>query len=326
MFSADTSGPVVVIETRTRSRVPAGGSGCGVLIDWAHGRYVRHLADAALGGRPVRIDLSVRCLYGENPSCPKVTFAEQMPGLTVRCQRGTPLLQHLVESVGCCAGGPGRGPDAAGPERQALAVHRARPADAGAAAAAGHTPGAGGWMTSRSTATPTAPFWSRPPPASRSRSGRAGTPNSSAGSSARIPESRSPAATTHSHTGRAEPTAPRRRPGQRPFSPVAGHVPARSGSRRRHRGCLPADHFPASEPAGPEGLLREVGVCSAPVVDGLRPDTRGQGRLPEHTMGGEVLVEGGPMRFGGGAGGFWGAAGGVVAWSMEAVKPGLASL
>ncbi|WP_406116483.1 ISL3 family transposase [Streptomyces sp. NBC_01014] len=107
MFSADTSGPVVVIEARTRSRVSTGCSGCGVLSDWIHSRYVRHLADAALGGRPVRIDLSVRRLYCENPSCPKATFAEQVPGLTVRYQRRTPLLQHMVESVGVVLAGRG---------------------------------------------------------------------------------------------------------------------------------------------------------------------------------------------------------------------------
>lgn len=97
----------MVIEARTRSRVPAGCSGCGVLSAWAHSRYVRHLADAALGGQPVRIDLSVRRLYCENPSCPKVTFAEQVPGLTVRYQRRMPLLQHLVESVGVVLAGRG---------------------------------------------------------------------------------------------------------------------------------------------------------------------------------------------------------------------------
>ncbi|MFI5752178.1 transposase, partial [Streptomyces sp. NPDC051644] len=77
------------------------------MSDWTHSRYVRHLADAAFGGRPVRIDLSVRRLYCENGSCPKVTFAEQVPGLTVRYQRRTPLLQHLVESVGVVLAGRG---------------------------------------------------------------------------------------------------------------------------------------------------------------------------------------------------------------------------
>ncbi|GAA1542373.1 hypothetical protein GCM10009730_59290 [Streptomyces albidochromogenes] len=67
---------------------------------WCHSRYVRRLADVPLAGRPLSIDLPVRRLYCENPSCPKATFAEQVPGLTVRYQRWTPLLQGLVEDVG----------------------------------------------------------------------------------------------------------------------------------------------------------------------------------------------------------------------------------
>lgn len=35
-----------------------------------------------------------------NTTCPKKTFAEQVPGLTVRYQRRTPQLQRLVEDVG----------------------------------------------------------------------------------------------------------------------------------------------------------------------------------------------------------------------------------
>ncbi|WP_308364939.1 transposase [Streptomyces sp. ISL-86] len=74
---------------------------------WCHSRYVRRLADVPLGGRPLRIDLSVRRLYCENPACPKVTFAEQVPGLTVRYQRRTPLMQRLVEDVGVVLAGRG---------------------------------------------------------------------------------------------------------------------------------------------------------------------------------------------------------------------------
>ncbi|WP_342791876.1 transposase family protein [Kitasatospora atroaurantiaca] len=75
--SVDVSGPVVVIQARTRSRDPAGCTGCGALSEWVHSRYVRHLTDATVGGRPVRIDLSVRRLYCEDPACPKVTFVSR---------------------------------------------------------------------------------------------------------------------------------------------------------------------------------------------------------------------------------------------------------
>ncbi|WP_405786562.1 ISL3 family transposase [Streptomyces sp. NBC_00029] len=68
---------------------------------------------ATIGDRPLyeakprRVDLSVRRLYCENTTCPKVTFAEQVPGLTVRYQRRTPRLQRLVEDVGVVLAGRG---------------------------------------------------------------------------------------------------------------------------------------------------------------------------------------------------------------------------
>ncbi|MEE1768316.1 hypothetical protein PUR34_09050 [Streptomyces sp. JV185] len=47
----------------------------------------------------------MRRLYCENPACPKVTFAEQVPGLTVRYQRRTPQSQRLVEAIGVVPAG-----------------------------------------------------------------------------------------------------------------------------------------------------------------------------------------------------------------------------
>ncbi|MEU5548044.1 transposase family protein, partial [Streptomyces sioyaensis] len=107
VLSVDVSDAVVAVRARTRSGAPAGCTGCGHLSQWCHSRYVRRLADVALGGRPVCIDLSVRRLYCENSVCPKATFAEQVPGLTVRYQRRTPPLQRLVEDVGVVLAGRG---------------------------------------------------------------------------------------------------------------------------------------------------------------------------------------------------------------------------
>jgi len=76
--AVDESGPVVVVQARTRSRAPAGCTGCGAPSRWSHSRYVRQLADVALGGRPIRIEPSVRCLYCENVACVRVAFAEQV--------------------------------------------------------------------------------------------------------------------------------------------------------------------------------------------------------------------------------------------------------
>jgi transposase len=105
--SVNTAGPVAVIHARTRAQTPGSCSGCGSASDWIHSRYVRQLADTAVGGRPVRIELLVRRLYCENRSCPKKTFVEQVDGLTVRYQRRTPLLQRLVEIAGVLLAGRG---------------------------------------------------------------------------------------------------------------------------------------------------------------------------------------------------------------------------
>jgi transposase len=90
---------LVRIVARTPAGVAVACPGCGQLSDWEHSRYVRHLADEAVGGRAVMIDLSVRRLYCENPRCPKTTFVEQVDELTRRYQRRTPALQRVVDAV-----------------------------------------------------------------------------------------------------------------------------------------------------------------------------------------------------------------------------------
>ncbi|MER5688577.1 transposase family protein [Streptomyces sp. NPDC002205] len=107
--SVDASAAVVVVQARTRSGAPAACTGCGTLSQWIHSRYVRRVFDVVIGSRPVQIELSVRRLYCENSACPKVTFAEQVPGLTVRYQRRTPLLQHVVEAARVVLAGRGGG-------------------------------------------------------------------------------------------------------------------------------------------------------------------------------------------------------------------------
>nr|WP_166682635.1 transposase family protein [Streptomyces sp. 846.5] len=95
---------VVVVIARTRA-APVGCPGCGQRSSWEHSRYVRHVGDEAVGGRAVRIDLSVRRLYCENTACPKATFVEQVAGLTVRYQRRTPALQRVVEAIAVALAG-----------------------------------------------------------------------------------------------------------------------------------------------------------------------------------------------------------------------------
>ena len=73
-----------------------------------HGRYVRRLADTAIGGRAVVVELLVRRFRCLNSVCIAVTFAEQIEGLTTPHARKTPLLRSVLLSIACTlAGRPG---------------------------------------------------------------------------------------------------------------------------------------------------------------------------------------------------------------------------
>ena len=80
-------------------------TGCGVVSPRVHSRYQRQLADTASGGREVVIDLRVRRFFCGNPGCGKTTFAEQVPGLTVRYGRRTCSLQAVLQAVALALGG-----------------------------------------------------------------------------------------------------------------------------------------------------------------------------------------------------------------------------
>lgn len=100
------AGGVVRIAARTRELTVACPD-CGRGSARVHSRYGRALADVAVGGRPVVIELSVRRLFCDGPSCGRRTFAEQVEGLTARYRRRSPLLQHLVEMAGVLLAGRG---------------------------------------------------------------------------------------------------------------------------------------------------------------------------------------------------------------------------
>jgi transposase len=79
-----------------QARCPA----CGAVSSRVHGGYARVVADGAAGGRPVLIVLAVRRFRCADPSCAKVTFAEQAEGLTVRYRRRSVPLLGMLEHPG----------------------------------------------------------------------------------------------------------------------------------------------------------------------------------------------------------------------------------
>jgi transposase len=80
-------------------------TGCGAVSRRVHSSYQRQLADTAAGGQEVLIGLQVRRFFCGNPACGKTTFAEQVPGLTVRYGRRTCTLQAVLQAVALALGG-----------------------------------------------------------------------------------------------------------------------------------------------------------------------------------------------------------------------------
>lgn len=97
-------GNAVLITARSRAG-DAPCRGCGLSSARVNSRYRRRLHDLAAGGRAVMIDLEVRRFFCGNPGCELRTFAEQVPAVTRRHQRRTPLLGSLLEAVALALAG-----------------------------------------------------------------------------------------------------------------------------------------------------------------------------------------------------------------------------
>ncbi|NMO57301.1 transposase family protein [Actinoplanes sp. TBRC 11911] len=78
--------------------------GCGLVSDRVHSHYVRHLADTGVGGREVRLDLTVRRFFCAGVHCARRTFAEQVSQLTTRHGRRTVPAADVVQAVAVALG------------------------------------------------------------------------------------------------------------------------------------------------------------------------------------------------------------------------------
>ncbi|GAB3181749.1 ISL3 family transposase [Streptomyces incanus] len=96
--NAVIDGELVVVRARAsaeRSACPA----CGTTSGRVHSRCVRRLADTAVAGRPVLIELQVRRFRCRDRACRQATFAEQVDGLTFRHGRRSTGLQTVLQQV-----------------------------------------------------------------------------------------------------------------------------------------------------------------------------------------------------------------------------------
>ena len=95
---------LLLVLARARAEMAAC-PGCGALSGRVHSRYGRRLADGAIGGRRVVIRLTVRRFFCSVPGCERRTFAEQVPGLTVRYGRKTAPLAGVLRDIAVALAG-----------------------------------------------------------------------------------------------------------------------------------------------------------------------------------------------------------------------------
>jgi transposase len=95
---------VVHLEAR-RTAVTAHCPTCGGRSRRVHSRYVRRITDEPLAGRQVVVHLRVRRFFCVRRTCPKRTFAEQVPTFVRRYARRSTLLHRTLEHIGVALGG-----------------------------------------------------------------------------------------------------------------------------------------------------------------------------------------------------------------------------
>ncbi|GAA4923453.1 DNA-directed RNA polymerase subunit N (RpoN/RPB10) [Nonomuraea thailandensis] len=98
------SGTTVRIQART-STVQATCPACGTLSQRVHSHYERRLSDTAVGGQEVLIHLRVHRFFCRTSTCAKTTFAEQVPGLTVRYGRRSVRAASALQAIALALGG-----------------------------------------------------------------------------------------------------------------------------------------------------------------------------------------------------------------------------
>ncbi|GAA3084077.1 hypothetical protein GCM10020000_82910 [Streptomyces olivoverticillatus] len=93
---------------RAEARTTAGRAACPGCGRWSgriHGSYLRFPRDLPTAGKFVVVSLRVRRFVCEEESCERMTFAEQVTGLTCRFGRRTERLRSTLVSVGLALAG-----------------------------------------------------------------------------------------------------------------------------------------------------------------------------------------------------------------------------
>ncbi|MBO4273961.1 ISL3 family transposase, partial [Microbispora triticiradicis] len=98
------SGTSLRIRARART-MQAACPRCGTVSHRVHSAYGRRICDTAVGGQETVLHLRVRRFRYGDDDCAARTFAEQVPGLTVRYGRCSVPLRGLLQTIALALGG-----------------------------------------------------------------------------------------------------------------------------------------------------------------------------------------------------------------------------
>ncbi|MEU6298956.1 ISL3 family transposase [Streptomyces erythrochromogenes] len=104
VVTVDATGEVIRIQVQCTA-AGAVCPGCGGRTSRVHSSYLRFPADLPSGGRRVVLALRVRRFFCPATSCPRRTFAEQVPGLTRRHGHATERLRSALGTIGLALAG-----------------------------------------------------------------------------------------------------------------------------------------------------------------------------------------------------------------------------
>lgn len=104
VLSVDVNVAVVPVDVRCTA---AGAScpGCGVWSAQIHGSYLRFPVDVPSAGRSVVLQLRARRFICRNVACARLTFVEQIPGLTRRHGQRTEWFRSMLGAIGLALAG-----------------------------------------------------------------------------------------------------------------------------------------------------------------------------------------------------------------------------
>ena len=104
LLHIEAEGNVITMVVRTTAS-EARCSLCESPSTKAHSRYTRLLADLPWMGHAVRLKLSLRRFFCQNPACQRKIFAERLPKVVAPYARRTLRLHELLTLIGFVSGG-----------------------------------------------------------------------------------------------------------------------------------------------------------------------------------------------------------------------------